>query len=188
MTEPLPPTPDLVEQIDQDIASVAAFAGHLDESLLDVESLTVEQAATMLAQLRGVIKSLQRSDAALERWIATVFDDQHWWDPIEVGGVGLVEVRRSKNRRRWDHEAAARDWADAYMKTTEGVIPPLGELLAEFRKAASVSGWKVGGFKAVGLDVDDYCESSPAAPRVDVTPHETGNGWVPDEPVEGEAA
>lgn len=144
--------------------------GWVDDAILDVESTDFLEAVAALSTLRDHVAKLRQYDAALERWIAAIFRDQHWRDdPQEVAGLGLVEVKRSTQRRRWDHEQAAKAWLAAHMEANGGEVPDPFDLLREFRSAATVAGWKVGPFRALGLDVNDYCSTEPGVPHVYIT-------------------
>lgn len=151
------------------LGDLGTAVGWVDAAVCDVESTDLTEAATCLSLLREHVARLRQYDAALERWIADVFRDQHWRDPQEVTGLGLVEVKRSTTRRMWDHEQAGKAWLAARMEREGGDVPDPFDLLREFRSVATVSGWKVGPFKALGLDVNDYCSTEPGVPHIYIT-------------------
>lgn len=141
----------------------------LNRGVGDVESTTVEEAAAALAELRDLISPLRQCEAGLERWIAQCFRAEGWDLTHELVGVGMVEVRRSTQRRAWDHEAVRRDWVNAWLlkfaeESNEG--PDVYDAIDACMGIASVSGYKVTWMRQLGMDPDDYCESSPGAPRV----------------------
>ena len=160
------------EALEEDLDDLGTATGWVDDAIRDVESTTVEEAAACLVILREHVARLRQFDAALERWIADVFRDQRWHDPRETP-VGLVEVKRSTNRRQWDHDQAAKAWLAAHIEAKGGEIEDPFDLLREFRAAATVAGWKVGPFKALGLDVNDYCSTEPGVPHVYITRSES---------------
>ena len=151
------------------IVDLGTATGWVDDAILDVEGTTLTEAVGCLSVLRDHVANLRRYDAALERWIAAIFRDQHWRDPQEVAGIGLVDVKRSTTRRGWDHEQAAKAWLAAWLDAHGGEVPDPFDLLREFRSAATVAGWKVGQFRALGLDPDDYCTTEPGPPHVYIT-------------------
>lgn len=168
------------ERVDEEVASVGVWAASLDHSLLDVRELPIEAAVVQLAQLREAVKSLRQSEAALEQWIAEVFKDQNWFGPRDFEGVGRIEIHRSKGRRGWDHEQAAHDFMGAWLKKRGGELPTPFEVRDALLGVASVSGWKVKAMQAVGLNVDDYCESGLGPAKVEIVPpvpvHTTASG------------
>lgn len=143
---------DLVEAINQDTA--------------DIESTTVEEAARLLAALRPQIALLRQCEAGIERWIARCFAAEGWRDPHELPGIGMVEVRRSKTRRAWQHDLLKSKWLAAYVKSTGGEVTDPAQVRDALFDVVSVSGWKVTGLKALDIDPDDYCDSEPGTPTV----------------------
>jgi hypothetical protein len=159
------------EHLRESLDDLGTATGWVDEAIRDVESTTLDEATACLAQLREHVARLRQFDAALERWIADIFRDQHWRDPQETA-AGLVEVKRSTTRRMWDHDQAGKAWLSATLDASGGEVPDPFDLLRDFRSAATVAGWKVGAFKALGLDVNDYCSTEPGVPHVYITRRE----------------
>lgn len=160
---------DATFEIRTALSALEASGEAVDKATARVDDVKVEDAVQSLARMREVIAQLRRCEAGFERWIAEVFADQGWRDPHEFPGVGAVEVRRSKTRRAWDHEALQRKWLDAHMAETGGEVLEPAEVVTAYRKVAQVSGYKVTGLKELGIYADDFCDSEPGTPRVVIT-------------------
>ncbi len=141
-------------------------ADDVNHAIADVESMTVEETATSLMILRDAIGLLRQCEAGAERWIARCFREEGWDVQHELPGIGMVEVRRSKDRKAWQHDRVQSDWLNALMTARGGEHLDPAEVRDEFLKVASISGYKVTGLRELELDPDDYCESSPGTPRV----------------------
>lgn len=138
----------------------------LNRRAADLDAIHVQEKAYSLKLLREQFTILRQIEAGLERSIAADFKGNGWRDPHELPGVGIVEVRRSTERRAWQHDRVRSDWLNAYLTTLEGEIPDPAEIRDAFLKVASVSQYKVTGLRQLGLDAENYCESSPGTPRV----------------------
>jgi hypothetical protein len=145
----------------------------LDKASLDFDSLTVDEAVEALSVVKELIGRQRQLEAALERWVAECFKAEGWRDPQEFPGLGLVEVRRSKNRRAWDHDSLARDWLNTYMEGRGGEAPDPFDVVADFRKVAGIGSWKVTGLREYGIDAADYCDESPGTPTVSIVRSES---------------
>lgn len=140
----------------------------LDKASADFDSLTVEEAVEVLSVVKENVTTLRQLEAALERWVAECFKAEGWWDAREFPGLGSVEVRRSKNRRAWDHQMLRSDWLNTYMEGRGGEAPDPFELIEDFLKVASLGSWKVTGLRAIGFDPADYCDEQPGTPTVQI--------------------
>ena len=109
------------EHLRESLDDLGTATGWVDEAIRDVESTTLDEATACLAQLREHVARLRQFDAALERWIADIFRDQHWRDPQETA-AGLVEVKRSTTRRMWDHDQAGKAWLSATLDASGGEV------------------------------------------------------------------
>lgn len=137
----------------------------LNAAATHVQDLDLTQSVSILKDLRRVVVELRLiDDAYLTRRVSELL--RYVNGPVEVEGVAAVEIARSKNRRAWQHDALIRDWLDAHMIATGGEVCDPADLLTAFRKAAQISGWKVTAMREMGLDVDDYCDSSPGVAQV----------------------
>lgn len=145
----------------------------LDKASQDFDSLTVDEAVEHLSVVKELIGRQRQLEAALERWVAECFKAEGWRDPQEFPGLGVVEVRRSKTRRAWDHETLRRDWLNTYMEGRGGDIPDPFDVVSDFLKVASVGSYKVTGLKAYGIDPADYCDESPGTPTVSIVRSES---------------
>lgn len=112
----LPESPD-PEQV---IADAQAVADALNDALLTaLEGLTFERAAGQLRALRKARTLLQQLENTYERHIGTVGP----YGDSEVPGVGLVHVRRGKERKHWDHENVAGAVLEAHLSRADGEVP-----------------------------------------------------------------
>ena len=104
---------------------------------------------------------------------------------MDLGREGVLEdgrafkIRRGQNRKGWDHErwqhdARAAVLADADVPA-EVVDPRTGELvnlhpvLTALQGVHGSTGPRVGALRAMGLDPEDYCETTPGAWGVEFT-------------------
>lgn len=138
----------------------------LNRGVGDVESTTVEEAASALAELRDLISPLRQCEAGLERWIATCFRHEGWDLTHELVGVGMVEVRRSVTRRGWDWDELKSAWLNAYMERNGGEVTDPAQIRDALFESFSVSGGKVTGLRELGIDANDYASVEPGPPRV----------------------
>lgn len=161
-----------------------AQAESLNTVVMDINETDLEQATDALLRVQELVKIIRDSEAAIELWIEKIFKDQKWaheftdrngnlrvkYEPQETP-LGVVEIRRSSNRRDWDHEALAKDWLDSWLeKNAEGgVLPSPWQIKNALMEVAGIGYWKVGVLKELGIDPDEYCDSSPGTPRVKVT-------------------
>jgi hypothetical protein len=143
-----------------------AYTEQINADAADIESMTVEEAARALRGLRRNLGIIRQVEAGLERWIAECFAHEKWRDPHELPGVGMVEVKRSKDRKAWDHEALKSRWLNAYTASTGGEVTDPAEVRDALLNVVSIAGWKVTGLRELDIDADDYCSSLPGTPRV----------------------
>lgn len=149
-------------------------AGMLDQCAADVESLTAEEAVEILFRLRAAVETMRRVDAALEVWIAKVFRELGHppKTPVEFP-EGMVEVKRSRDRKEWQHEALRSKWLnvwlDVWLEEHGGELPSAAEVRDALLDCVSVSAWKVTGLRKLSIDSDDYCTSLPGTARVVIT-------------------
>lgn len=141
----------------------------LDRVSDDFNSLTVDEAVEHLSVVKELIGRQRQLEAALERWVAECFKAEGWRDPQEFPGLGVVEVRRSRNRRAWEHDTLTRDWLNTFLEGRGGETPDPFDVVDEFRKVASVGSWKVRGLAAYGIDAGEYCDEQPGTPTVQIT-------------------
>jgi hypothetical protein len=141
-------------------------AREVNRAVGDIESTTVEESAQILGDVRAHIAVLRQCEAGIERWIATCFREEGWRDPVELPGIGMVEVRRSTTRRAWDHEGLRARWLNDYVTANGGEVVDPAQIRDALFDVVSVSGWKVTGLKALGIDANDFCQSEPGTPRV----------------------
>lgn len=156
------------ERVRPAVLDLAMGVQALDHASTDFDSLTVQEAVEHLSVVKELLANTRQLEAALERWVAECFKAEGWRDPVEFPGLGVVEVRRSRTRRAWDHQQARTDWLNSYLADHDGEIPDPFEFVEDFLKVASVGGYKVRGLRASGLDPADYCSEEPGTPTVQI--------------------
>ena len=161
------------ERVQPAVFDLSLAVAGLDKASLDFDSLTVAEAVEHLSVVKELIARTRQLEAALERWVAECFKAEGWRDPVEFPGIGVVEVRRSRTRRAWDHDLLTRDWLNTYMEGRGGETPDPFALIEDFRKVASVGSWKVRGLKEWEIDPSEYCDESPGTPTVSIVRSES---------------
>lgn len=158
------------EAVSAAVTAVEDATKVLDAASVEFDSTTVQEAADDLGRLSEAITTLRQLQASLERWVAQCFRAEGWKvnEPVEVPGVGMVEVRRSTTRRAWQHEQLRTAWLNAYLEQNGGEAPDPFTVVEAFLKVASINGWKVTGLRSLGLEANDYCDTEPGAPTVKV--------------------
>lgn len=95
-------------------------------------------------------------------------EKEHFFD-----GVGTVTRRSGSRRTAWDHDALWQDLVPAIVqKLAKGGIQPnevMPNFIAELRKAVTPS-WKVTGLRLLGLDPEEYCETSWGRKTIQLPP------------------
>lgn len=150
------------------IGHVTDATKELDAIAESVRDLPMEEASARLVELRAAITMLRQAESEMERWIAEVFEELKWKRPHEFAGVGLVEVNRPRGRRQWDHQGLAKAWLEAVIVSNGGVSPSPWDVKDGLLRVAGIGYWKTTELKKLGIDADDYCDSSPGAPSVKI--------------------
>lgn len=142
------------------LAHVRGLRAQADALLTaDLDAMSCDEAVRLLHEVQMTRKSLQAS----EEFIAARIHDSWKGDtrtPLHVEGVGMVRVFRGKDRKAWQHEALLRDVVDAHLAATGGEIPDPFTVAGWVREAAGFSYWKATVLKGLGLDPDEYAETS----------------------------
>lgn len=152
----------------------------------NVEELPIDDAATILLQVRQAEEALGTIDALLERWIYAIFKDQGWRTghdhPRTVDGVG--EVRASKRKTtKWDVEGAVKAWFEKWLDTWaaehNGDMPHPWEAIQEILRIVGTIKEDGGYAKvtlrktpltAAGVNTDDHSWDEFGAPSVKIEP------------------
>ena len=154
---------------------------HIGSRLDDVEDMIgllaetgqVATLARFLAELRAVKKLLDEQVREAEAQLAEIMDDKS----IVVQGVGVFERRVGTDRRAWQ-------WDDLLPRLTRlhldpggtGEIPSTAEAVEAMRRlivdvigVTPSRGPRVTALRALGLDPDEYAETTPGRVSVQIT-------------------
>lgn len=156
------------ESLAESIRMARYVAEDLDQAAMGLSELPWTDAASMLADLRTARETVQRIERALEVQTArSMLAAGVKQQPLD--GVGVVEWHRGRERKQWDHEAAAGDVLDALLASDpDGVPPTPWEVRDALLGAGHVDYWRVKALKDRGLDPDDYCVSLPGRVSVQI--------------------
>ncbi len=150
-------------------ATLALRADADDLNEADLDGLSWETAVETLHHLRLTRQTLSAIEDALTRHIAGEWRKHKIRDRQEVEGIGSIEVRRSKDRKAWEHDRLGSAVIDANLAATEGELPDPFTISRWVLDAAAPSYWRTGVLKKLGLDPDEYCESIPGRTSVQIT-------------------
>lgn len=169
-TDTTPAVPDAarlpVDQASTELAAaVEAYARALVSDATD--GMSWQDLAVVLHDLKAASAVL----GALASNLASTLYLKAPHGDVEHPTLGVVGIRRAKDRTAWHHDEAATAYLDArveaYAAEHGGELPSPREVLAMVREGASISGWKVTAFRAAELDVDDYCTMKPGRVSID---------------------
>lgn len=158
------------------LAHVHGIRASADATLaFPLDDLIVDDAARVLHETQMARKALQAFEEFL---IERVHDawGQDFKTPRVVEGVGVIRAFRGKDRKSWEHEALVRDVVDAHLAQLDGEIPDPFTVAGWIREAAGIGYWKTGALNALGLDADEFCESSPGRRTVSISTNDTIGG------------
>lgn len=147
------------------------LAAHLDRMDHETRHLKdVDDFDALLVLLHRVSEQ-----AAVLKRIQGSVQDRAWAVRGEVYGdhhhpdLGVVSVRRTANRPRWDHETTAERVVQQHVEAAGGEVPGdpavvVGWLL----EAGALSYWRKGVLKSLGIDVkgEDLFWSEPGSPTI----------------------
>lgn len=153
----------------------------LGERLDDLEDAAInllgthgaEGVASLLAEVRSVRQALGIRERAIEDLLADVMLD----DTMTLEGVGVFQLRHGKDRKAWQSEQLLSEVIRRSLDPEgTGELPPLPEVVERIRAGvfdtAPVTpslGWRVTALKRLGLDPDEWCESTPGRTTVQIT-------------------
>lgn len=170
MTSEAGPTPGLglselaglaggLSDLADDLDLVDPAVSELRDVDFDLRLEVLEHATKLLGRMRAIVGGIH--DVAWEGR-GEVYGDYH--HPT----LGVVSVRRTANRTRWDHEGTARRVVDAHMADTPGEVPPPDEVLGWFLEAGAVSYWRKTVLKSYGIDAagEDLVWSEKGSPSI----------------------
>ena len=126
------------------------------------EPFDVDQAVRDLIALREVREALAQWEGVLTELLEAALG----YNTTEVDGR-QVSVKRGANRKSWDHDGLARVVL-ARARDERAIDPETGEAedLAEaalrvLRDCAHIDYWRKQALAGRGVDVDEYCATSP---------------------------
>ena len=164
------------ERLTDAIANLAAAAEQVNAAALNtLGELPWEIAVGMLATIRAIqTQHLGPIDASLVRHL--YLTGEH--GDTELDGIGVVSIRRSRDRKEWDHWTWQHDVRGAVIEKKVGGQAELFDLdgnaynlMDLFDAVQSVHGAqapKVTALRALGLDAKTYCEDRPGKPTVEI--------------------
>lgn len=154
---------------DATLAVVHAVAD-LGLAAMERGRLPIGTAVQFLAAMTDARTDLARVEATIEAHIVSLWREQgRGRTMLEVEGAGVVEVKRTVDRKRWDHAALAAAVIDAHLDGGTGEQPTPWEVRDWLMEAAAPSYWRVGALRAVGLRPGDYCSELPGRDTVRLT-------------------
>lgn len=121
-----------------------------------------------------VLLSRVNAQAAVLRRIAGAVHDRAWalrgevWGDYHHPDLGVVSVRRTAARARWDHDGIAERVVEQHVRANEGEAPDPSEVARWLLDAGAVSYWRKGKLVALGIDVagEDLHWSEPGTPTI----------------------
>lgn len=164
------------------LAGVVAAVKRLAEAAPALQAACTDPEGTDLAELFVTIQEARKALQAVERDTEDTCARAMLADEAETPTL-RIERRRGADRKAWDHESWQRDVRNKALqarglKGAQGVLTADGELLGvgvlhevlrAVQDAHGAGAPKSTTLKAFGLDVRDYCESSPGAWTLRVT-------------------
>lgn len=145
------------------VAEVAFAALHVTKEATSLSELPPEEAMRILYGLRDAIDHLRDVDAALVQHI--YLHGEH--GDVRLEGLPPAKVTRGRDRKDWDARGAAFAYVDSKMVERHGETPDPAEVASWVLEVVGASYCRVTPLRAVGLDPEAFCESSPG--RLSVT-------------------
>lgn len=118
-----------------------------------------------LHELRETMRALKEFDGALTDAIAA---EMRYGVPIDIDGVGRAEVRRGKQRTRWDKESLRRAVLDSRLANEDGEIVDESPL-DKVEHVWNLGQPRVTALRDRGIDPDEFCEAVPGKVTVTIT-------------------
>jgi hypothetical protein len=153
--------------VEKDLAAaverVALAALEVTTEATGLDALAPEDCLRILYSLRAALEHLRDVEASLVREIYTRGEHGDW----QVLGLPVAKVTRSRDRKSWDGRGIARAVIDARIEERNGQIPDDPWDVADWLlEVLGISYGRVTALRALGLDPEMFCESSPGALRV----------------------
>jgi hypothetical protein len=143
---------------------------HFDRTVATYsDAMGWESAALLLRLAREQSGLLDAAVGAVEARVIVARRADGISGDVPVPGVGVVAVHRARNRKQWDHEGLAGHVLDRHLSDRgDGELPTPWEVRDWLMEAAAIGYWRVGVLKQLGLDADDFCDSTPGHPTVQI--------------------
>lgn len=130
-----------------------------------------------LAVLLDEVRSVRQALGLRERAIEDLLTDVMFEDTMEVPGLGVVQRRQGKDRKGWDSEGLLSTVIRRSLDPEQtGELPDLPEAVERIRigvlaaaPLTASTGWRVTALKALDLDPDEWCTTSPGRASVQIT-------------------
>lgn len=171
--------------------NVEAFERELPKFL---ERADTAEVARALVQVRNARRSL----GDIERELETELAENRFESKVTtVSGVGTFEVRRGSVRKSWDSDGLVSLLVRRALDPEgTGEIPGnpfaiaerIRDALTECAPFTPSMGWRVTALRARGVDVDDYCATSPGRVSVQIVAESDIDTAADDARVQHEAA
>lgn len=145
------------------VKSSALSALRVSTEATGLDQLDAETCMRILYALRAGLEHLRDVEAGLVNRIYLA--GPHGMD-VRVEGLPPAIVGRSKNRKGWDERGAAFAYLDSKMAARDGEAPDPGEVVDWMLELFGVNYVRTTPLKAVGLQVDAFCEETPGKPQV----------------------
>lgn len=126
------------------------------------DDMAADDGLRALGVLRSALSALRDLDAALVRHIYV--NGEH--GDVQVEGLPVAKVTRARDRKAWEHRPLAQAVLDAHLTERGFEQPDPWEAITWVLDAAGVSYWKVTALRELGIDADQYCETTPGKPQV----------------------
>jgi hypothetical protein len=134
-----------------------------------VTPFDIDRAVSDLAELREIRKGLADWEAELSEWLAEALG----YNTLTLDSGHTVQVRRSTDRKAWDHDALIRlviaRGRDERRVTEDGEYESEGEAVGRALMECARPSWRVTALRERGIDPDEYAETSPGKIGVVIT-------------------
>jgi hypothetical protein len=185
MTEPIP-TPGVLDKTRGERATESLLAHVRDlreqaDALLstDLSDLSCDDTTRVLHEIQMARKTLQASEEFYINHIHEKWPGGDYRVPHHVQGVGVVRAFRGKDRKTWQHEALVHAVVDKHLAAADGEIPDPFTVAGWIRECAGIGYWKTGALKAIGIEPDEFCESTKGTRTVSISHDDTIGDTTP---------
>lgn len=151
-----------------DLTNAVAAVGKAGELLNivakgTIDTLPWDHALELLADLRATMdQHLRPIESSLVRHV--YLTGPH--GTTEVEGHGIVEIRRTPDRKRWDERSAVYAALDTFMARRDGEVPDPADVVDMVLELVGVQYLRTTALRAYGLRPGDFCEETPGKPSV----------------------